>query len=157
MKLLFLVWGCNSLHLLQFFFFHRGSVQWLAISICICLSQVLVEPLRGQPCQATICTHNMASVTVSGFGLCTWDGFQVGLVTESPFFQSLLHFCPCISFRQEQFWVKKFEGRLVTLTLHWEPCLSIGGALFWFYFPTVGHFILIESWESLISQVSGTF
>ncbi|KRY80472.1 hypothetical protein T11_18294 [Trichinella zimbabwensis] len=27
-----------------------SSVQWLAISICICLSQLLVEPLRGQPC-----------------------------------------------------------------------------------------------------------
>jgi hypothetical protein len=27
----------------------QGSVQWLAVSICSCLSQVLVEPLRGQP------------------------------------------------------------------------------------------------------------
>lgn len=26
------------------------SVQWLAVSICICLSQLLGEPLRGQPC-----------------------------------------------------------------------------------------------------------
>jgi hypothetical protein len=25
-----------------------GSVQWLALSICICLSQMLVEPLREQ-------------------------------------------------------------------------------------------------------------
>ena len=25
-----------------------GSVQWLAVRICICLSQVLAEPLRGQ-------------------------------------------------------------------------------------------------------------
>jgi hypothetical protein len=27
-----------------------NSIQWLAVSICICLSQLLVEPLRGQPC-----------------------------------------------------------------------------------------------------------
>ena len=26
------------------------SVQCLAVSICICLSQLLVGPLRGQPC-----------------------------------------------------------------------------------------------------------
>ncbi|KRY62230.1 hypothetical protein T4D_4358 [Trichinella pseudospiralis] len=26
------------------------SVQWLGVSICFCLSQLLVGPLRGQPC-----------------------------------------------------------------------------------------------------------
>jgi hypothetical protein len=26
------------------------SVQWLGVSICVCLSQLLVGPLRGQPC-----------------------------------------------------------------------------------------------------------
>ena len=26
-----------------------GSVRWLAVSICICIGQVLAEPLRGQP------------------------------------------------------------------------------------------------------------
>jgi hypothetical protein len=29
-----------------------GSVQWLAVSICICIGQVLVEPLREPPYQA---------------------------------------------------------------------------------------------------------
>ena len=51
----------------------------------------------------------MVSVIVSGFGACPWDRSQVGSVTGWPFLQSLLHFCPCISFRQEQLWVKNYE------------------------------------------------
>jgi hypothetical protein len=43
-----------------------GSVQWLAVSICICLSQVLIEPLRGQPYQAFVGKHFLASAIVSG-------------------------------------------------------------------------------------------
>jgi len=46
---------------------------------------------------------------VSEFGVCRWDGSQGGVVYRWPFLQSLLRFCPCISFRQEQFWVKIFE------------------------------------------------
>jgi len=43
---------------------------------------------------------------VSGLGAFPWDGSQVGPVTGPPFPQSLLHFCACSSFRQEQFWVR---------------------------------------------------
>ena len=42
---------------------------------------------------------------------------------------NLCSVCPCISFRQEQFWVKKCEGRLVTPFLHWGPYLSPGDGL----------------------------
>jgi hypothetical protein len=66
------------------------SNAWL-LSICICLSQLLVELLIGQPCDAPVCNHNMASVIVSGFGIHPWDGSQVGLVTGQPFLQSLLY------------------------------------------------------------------
>jgi hypothetical protein len=31
-----------------------ASVQWLPVSICICIDQVLVEPLREQPYQAPV-------------------------------------------------------------------------------------------------------
>jgi hypothetical protein len=31
-----------------------GSVQWMIESTCICLTEVLEEPLRGQPCQAPV-------------------------------------------------------------------------------------------------------
>jgi hypothetical protein len=51
----------------------------------------------------------MDSVIVSGFSVHAWDGSQDGPITGWPFFQSLLHFCPCISFRQEWFWVKNSE------------------------------------------------
>jgi hypothetical protein len=27
----------------------QGEIQWLAVSICICLSQMLAKPLRMQP------------------------------------------------------------------------------------------------------------
>jgi hypothetical protein len=37
-----------------------------------------------------------------------------------PFLQDLLHFYPCISFRQQQFWVKNFEDGWVA------PCLKCG-------------------------------
>ena len=44
------------------------SIQWLAYK---CLSQMLVEPPKRQPCQAPVHKHNMASAIVSGFGVCT--------------------------------------------------------------------------------------
>jgi hypothetical protein len=62
------------------------STQWLSVGICICLSSLLVESLRGQPCQAPVCMFNMASVMVSGFDVHTWDGSQAGPVTGWPFF-----------------------------------------------------------------------
>lgn len=34
---------------------------------------------------SSLCTHNMVSVIVSGFGVPTWDGSQVGLVTRWSF------------------------------------------------------------------------
>jgi hypothetical protein len=37
----------------------------------MCLHQFLVEPLRGKPYQAPVCTHNTASVIVSEFGVRT--------------------------------------------------------------------------------------
>jgi hypothetical protein len=42
--------------------------KWLAVSVCICLSQLQIVPLRGQPCQAPVCKHIIASVIVSGLG-----------------------------------------------------------------------------------------
>jgi hypothetical protein len=51
-----------------------GSVQWLAVSICICLSHVLAELLRGQPYQAPVYKHILASAIVLGFDVCRWNG-----------------------------------------------------------------------------------
>ena len=41
---------------------------------CICLRQVLVKTLRGQPCQAPAHKHILASAIVSGFG--PWHGMD---------------------------------------------------------------------------------
>lgn len=39
----------------------------------------------------------MASVTLSEYGACWWDGTQVGSVIEWPISQSLIHFCPVMN------------------------------------------------------------
>jgi hypothetical protein len=51
-----------------------NSVWWLPVSICISISQVLGEPLRGQPYQTPVSKSFLASAIVSGFGVCRWDG-----------------------------------------------------------------------------------
>ena len=51
----------------------RGSVQWLAVSICISLSQVLAELLRGQPYQ-DCCLQ--AHLGISNGGLVSVHGMD---------------------------------------------------------------------------------
>jgi hypothetical protein len=68
------------------------SVQCLAVSMCICLSQVLGDPPRGQSFQAPVCKHIKASGKASGFGICTCDGSKGRAVSEWLGLQSLLHF-----------------------------------------------------------------
>ena len=85
-----------------------SSVQWLAVSICICLSQMLAEPLRGQLYQAPLSKHFLASEIVSGFGvqmgwIPKWGGLWMAFPSVSTSTS-----CPCISFRQELFWVNFF-------------------------------------------------
>ena len=55
-------------------------------------------------------------------GICCLniEQIQVGPDIGLPFLQDLLHFYPCISFRQQQFWVKNFEDGWVA------PCLKCG-------------------------------
>jgi hypothetical protein len=50
------------------------SLQWLAVSILICIGLALPEPLRGQLFQAPVSKHFLASALVSGFGVSRWDG-----------------------------------------------------------------------------------
>jgi hypothetical protein len=40
---------------------------------------MLAEPLRGQPYQAPVCKHILASAIVLGFGVCRWNGLYDGL------------------------------------------------------------------------------
>jgi hypothetical protein len=43
------------------------SVQWLAVSIHLCICKALAGPLRRQPYQAPVSMHFLASTIVSGF------------------------------------------------------------------------------------------
>jgi len=67
------------------------SVQWLAVSICLCICQALAEPLKRQLYQAPVSMHFLASPIVSGFGDCTWVGSPGWEVSRWPLLQSLLH------------------------------------------------------------------
>jgi hypothetical protein len=50
------------------------SVQWLAVSIHICICETLSKPLRRELYQAPVSKLFLASTTVSGFGDCKWYG-----------------------------------------------------------------------------------
>jgi hypothetical protein len=58
--------------------------------ICICIDQVLAEPLREQRHQAPVTKHCLASAVVFGFGVCRWNGSLGGTVSGWHFLQSLL-------------------------------------------------------------------
>ena len=107
------------------------SVQWLGVSICFCLRELLVGLLRGQLCQAHVCKHIIASI-MSGLSALPGDGSQVGTVIGPSYLQSFLHFCPCSSFRQENFWVRNFDYGLVNpvplleaLSIYWRQTLLV--------------------------------
>jgi hypothetical protein len=46
------------------------SFQWLAVSFCICIGQVLVGTLREHPYQAPVSKHFLVSAVVWGFRVC---------------------------------------------------------------------------------------
>jgi hypothetical protein len=53
-----------------------GSVRWLAVSSCICVDQMLVEPLREQPYHVPISKRFLVSAIMC---VCMWQG---GVVCE---------------------------------------------------------------------------
>ena len=58
-----------------------GSAWWLAVSICFCVGQVLLEPLRKQPYQAPVSKPFLASAIVSGFDVWRWGRSLPGVVS----------------------------------------------------------------------------
>jgi hypothetical protein len=66
------------------------SVQWLAVSICLCICQALTEPLKRQLYQAPFSTHFLMSTIVSAFGDCICDWSPGGAVSRCHFLQSRL-------------------------------------------------------------------
>jgi len=50
------------------------SVQWFAVSVCLCFCKALTEPLGRQLYQDPVSMHFLAFPIVSGFGIYIWDG-----------------------------------------------------------------------------------
>jgi len=68
------------------------SVQRLAAGIHLFICDALAEPLMRQLYQAPVSKHFLASVIVSGFCVCVWDGSPDGAVSGWPFLHSPPHF-----------------------------------------------------------------
>jgi hypothetical protein len=72
---------------------------------------------------------------ISAFGMDA----QVGQSLDGLSFSLCSTLCPCISVRQEQFWVKVLE-MYVTPSLYWGPWLTSKYGLYRFSLPFVGYF-----------------
>jgi hypothetical protein len=117
------------------------SVQWLAASSTSVLVRIW-QSLSGDSYIRLLSasTYFLASATVSGFvSACGMDP-QMGQFLEGFSFSFCFTLCPCISFRQEQFWVKILEIGEWTHPSTRAPCLTSGYGLNRFSLPFVGYF-----------------
>jgi len=71
------------------------SVQWLAVSIRLCICHILAEPLRRQLYQAPVSRHLLASAIVSGFGVCSSLDPRVGQSLDGLSFSLCSTLSPC--------------------------------------------------------------
>jgi hypothetical protein len=138
-----------------------GTVQWLTMSIFICIDQMLVDPLREQSYQVSVSKHFLVSAIVFEFVLCRWDGSLGGEVSGQPFsFSQCSIFCPCLFFGQEYSWFRNFDmgGWLHASTEDHVYLLEVTsiGSIFSLLLISA-KVILIESWEPLAFPASGTF
>jgi hypothetical protein len=123
------------------------SVRWLTMSICICIGQDLTA-VSGLCQQALLGICNSVWVWCLHVrmipGGAALDGLSLSLCST---------LCPCISFRQEQLWVKILEMGGWPHPSTGEPCLTSGYGLNRFSLPFV--FQLMSSlwgpWRLLIS------
>ena len=102
------------------------------MSICICLSQVLAEPLREQLYQAPVSKYFLASAIVSGFGVWGWEGTDSGEDSGWPFLQSLLHiFVPAFPLDRNNSglkilrWVSDPLPQLGAMPIYWRLYLQV--------------------------------
>ena len=99
------------------------SVWWLPPSIHICIGQLLAKTSKEPPhlgfCQQVSLHHG------NSVGFDVWDMMdpQVGKLLVGPSSSLCSIFCPCSSFVQEHFWVKKLWHGWMAPSLKQEPCL----------------------------------
>ena len=102
MKLLIYPQGCKLPQVLQslFHLLHQGcppkpvpscSVQWLAVSILLCIHRALAEPLKRQSYQAPVSKHFPTSTIENRFYDCVRDRSPGWTVSGQLFLLSLLH------------------------------------------------------------------
>jgi hypothetical protein len=96
---------------------------------------------------------------VSGLGTSPWARSHFRPVAGHSFPQAPLHFHPCNSFRQEQFWVRVMTVGCPS-SLIWCPVflLEVGSLTSLSLLLGISSKVPpFESWETLTSQVSGAF
>jgi hypothetical protein len=74
-----------------------SSVQWLAVSIHLCICQAQAEPFRRQLSKAPVSMFFFASAIVSAFGDCIKGGSPGGAVSGLLSFSLYFTRCLCIS------------------------------------------------------------
>ena len=68
-------------------------VQWMAVSIHLCICKHLAGTLKRELFQAPCSMYFLTYIIVSVFSKCTWDKYTGGTVSPCPFFQFLLYKC----------------------------------------------------------------
>jgi hypothetical protein len=76
------------------------SIQWMIVSIHVCICQALAESLRRQLYQAPVSKHLLASTIVSGFGGCLWDRSPGGQFLDGLSFSLCSELCLYNSFHE---------------------------------------------------------
>jgi hypothetical protein len=112
------------------------SVQGLAVSICNCIVQDMAKEARRQLYQAPVSKHFLASAVVSACGMDP----QVEQSLDGLSFSLCSTLCPCISFRQEQIWVKFLDMGGWPYSSTGGPCLTSVYGLYRFSLPIVKNF-----------------
>jgi hypothetical protein len=67
-----------------------SSVQWLTVSICLCICKALAGSLRREAYQAPFSMHFLASTIVSGFGNCVCDVYNLSFIHSLPLLTTCL-------------------------------------------------------------------
>ena len=128
------------------------SVCWLAVSICVCIGKALAQPLRRHPYHALVSKHFLSSAIVTGYDGCIWMDPQVGQSLFGLSFRLCSTLCPCISFRQDKFWVKFFRWvgspipQLGAIPNLWIWSLQVLSPLFWVFRLISSCWVLGTSW-----------
>jgi hypothetical protein len=99
--------------------------------ICICLRQVLVEPFRGQPCQAPVCKHNMASASAGGLVPAHGIDPKLGQSLDDFSFSLCFIFVPAFLFDRDNSgskFLRRVHGpipQLATMSIYWKWSFNV--------------------------------